>query len=264
MFCKKCGAALTAGDAFCVKCGATVEQTEATNNNGGAPATNNAVVNNTPVNNTPVNNVNNGGNNGGNKMLIIGIGIAILVALIVLIVVVLVNGGNDSDKLVKNEEVVADVTPTYTVNFNNFKFKIPTDLIYETTSDSILLSDDVTWGAEIYVMDGSFASVKENKNQLVPSAQTMGMNAKLVEKKVSGKEFLLLEASKGSEKAMIGYTDLSATQIGGFTIYNVDNEFDYDAFDIVAKVLASAEYVSETSNMDKSLDIDLKGIASLK
>ena len=260
MFCKKCGAALTAGDAFCVKCGAAVEQTAAANNNGGTLTTDNTVVNNAHVNNTPGNNV----TNGGNKMLIIGIGIAIFVALIVLIAVVLVNGGNDSDKSVKDEEVVANVTPTYTVNFNNYKFKIPTDLIYKTTTDAILLSDDVTWASQINVLNGSFTNVKNNKNEVVSNLQAQGMNCKIVEKKIGGKEFLVVEASVGNEKALLGYTDLSPTQMGGFLIRNIDNELDYDSFDIVAKVLASAEYVSETSNMGKNLDINLKDIVTLK
>lgn len=283
MNCKKCGSQLTENDQFCKGCGAAVERVSAQNmnvnnfntqsqqpmNNGYQQPVNNG-INGQTMNQTWTNSYNqptyNQGtkNNGNAKFIIIGIIIAIAIFGGILTVGLL---SNKNDNSLDNDGNMqqANNSSNYKVNFGGFAFKIPTDLVYETDSDAMLLSDENgTWAAYIEVVEGSYNQLLNNKNQLQSIYLDLGYNASsVVEKTIGGMSFITLELSMGGTNALLGLAKANSMYVFGVTALNLDNEFDYDLLKTISKVLNSAEYTGETNNMQINNKIDLSGISSL-
>lgn len=253
MNCKKCGTPLVENDQFCRNCGAPVNEVNAQTNYGQAPK------------------------NSTLKFVLIFVGIAVIVAAI--IIAVAICSGNKVDKkddikVSKNEvitniddedeeekEVVVKPTTksTYTVKFEGFTFKIPTDLVYQTETDAVLLGDeDGTWAATISVIGGSYNQLASNKSQLQSRFQQQGYTTSAaVEKTISGMPFIVLEGSMGGQNALIAYAKANSMYIFALTAFNLDNEFDYEILENISSVLSSAEFTGETSNMNAFEGVDL-------
>lgn len=272
MNCKKCGFQLTENDQFCKNCGTPVENTSVQNNNGGfvnqqnfsGPAMNNnagpAMQQQSWTNgyNTQPSQPAKGNNT---KYIIIGI-VAVAVIAVGIILATNVFGGNKENNNNNNNNNGGSTvnnnnnnnnnnTSTYTVKFKGFTFKVPTNLIYETRIDSIVVGDEAsTWAAYIEVVEGSYSKIVSNKGQLQGAYQKSGYTATpAAEKTIGGMSFITLEISMGGANAVLGFTKANSMNIFGVTAYNSDNEIDYSLLEKVAGILSSAEYSGTANNI---------------
>lgn len=288
MNCKKCGSPLAENDQFCKNCGAVVNETSVPNMNiagndvnytaftnhidSQAEQTMNNSMNNQTAwansyNSQPTYNQMPQKNNENIKFIIIGIIIAVAVfAGIIMIGMfsddketlnsgISSNGGNSSQ--VNNS--------AYSVKFKGFTFKIPTNLVYETGTDSIVLSDEGgTWATYIEVVKGSYSQMLANKNQLQGVYQKMGYTSSAaVEKTIGGMPFITLEISMSGTNALLGLAKANSMNLFGITAYNLDNEYDYNLLETVSSILSSAEYTGETNNMSVFEKVDMSGLSEL-
>ncbi len=270
MNCKKCGFQLTENDQFCKNCGAPVNNTSVQNNNEilsgqmtqtyTQPAMQQpswtSGYNAQPISQNP--------KNSNTKFIIIGIIVA--VAIVGIIVAISAFGGNKLNNSGGNNggsSVVNNSNSSYTVKFNGFTFKIPTNLVYETKSNSIVLGDEEgTWAASIEVVKGSYSQMLSNKSQLQGAFQSMGYTSSAaVEKTIGGMPFITIEISKSGTNALLGLAKANSMNLFGITAYNIDNEYDYNLLEKVSSILSSAEYNGATNNISAFEKPDMSGIA---
>ena len=286
MNCKKCGFQLTENDQFCKNCGTPVNSTSVQNNNEGLENQNTQTyTQQQSVSQQPMNNysqpamqqpswtsgynaqpINQAPKNSNTKFIIIGIIVA--VAIVVIIVAISAFGGNKSNNSGTNNggsSVVNNSNSSYTVKFNGFTFKIPTNLVYETQSDAVLLGDEEgTWAAYIEVIEGSYSQMLSKKSQLQSVYQSMGYTSSAaVEKTIGGMPFITLEISKSGTNALLGLAKANSMNLFGITAYNVENEYDYKLLETVSSILSTAEYSGATNNMSVFKKPDMSGIAEL-
>ncbi len=284
MNCKKCGFQLTENDQFCKNCGTPVDNMSVQNNNEGLnsqgysqsnmqqqsmpqQSMNNysqpamqqpswtSGYNAQPISQTP--------KNSNAKFIIIGIIAAI--AIVGIIVAISAVGGNKLNNSGGGSSVINNSNSSYTVKFNGFTFKIPTNLVYETQSDSIILGDeDGTWAACIEVCKGYYSKVLSNKGELQGRYQSIGYTSSAaVEKTIGGMSFITLELSKDGTNSLFGITKANSMNLFGVTAYNIDNEYDYTLLEKISSILSTAEYNGETNNMSIFEKPDMSGIADL-
>lgn len=286
MNCKKCGFQLTENDQFCKNCGTPVINTSVQNNNEGLENQNTQTyTQQQSVSQQPMNNyngpamqqpswtsgynaqpINQAPKNNNTKFIIIGIIVA--VAIVGIIVAISAFGGNKSNNSGTNNggsSVVNNSNSSYTVKFNGFTFKIPTNLVYETQSDAVLLGDEEgTWAAYIEVIEGSYSQMLSKKSQLQSVYQSMGYTSSAaVEKTIGGMPFITLEISKSGTNALLGLAKANSMNLFGITAYNVENEYDYKLLETVSSILSTAEYSGTTNNMSVFEKPDMSGIAEL-
>lgn len=305
MFCKKCGSPLNENDQFCIQCGAPVndvanQNLEVMDNNVSqvSNSTTNEFVQgfNNQVQ-QPINNVNNLNNNSfnqmpnnqngwmngynsqpvynepkkNNNMIYIIIGIAVAVVLFLGIILVSAFGKSDNDYSgVDNSGSNTTGTnvskqSTYTAKFSGFTFKIPTDLVYEIDTDSLVISDEAgTWATYILAIEGSYNSLLANKSLIQGNLQNSGYIASnAVEKTIGGKSFITTEVTKSGINAIIGYTKANSMNVFGITAFNVSNDFDYNILETLASILNTAEYTGNTNNMSVFEKVDMSTISGL-
>lgn len=286
MNCKKCGFQLTENDQFCKNCGTPVNNTSVQNNNEGLENQNTQTyTQQQSISQQPMNNysqpamqqpswtsgynaqpINQAPKNSNTKFIIIGIIVA--VAIVGIIVAISAFGGNKSNNSGTNNggpSVVNNSNSSYTVKFNGFTFKIPTNLVYETQSDAVLLGDEEgTWAAYIEVIEGSYSQMLSKKSQLQSVYQSMGYTSSAaVEKTIGGMPFITLEISKSGTNALLGLAKANSMNLFGITAYNVENEYDYKLLETVSSILSTAEYSGATNNMSIFEKPDMSGIAEL-
>lgn len=286
MNCKKCGFQLTENDQFCKNCGTPVNSTSVQNNNEGLENQNTQTyTQQQSVSQQPMSNyngpamqqpswtsgynaqpINQAPKNSNTKFIIIGIIVA--VAIVGIIVAISAFGGNKSNNSGTNNggsSVVNNSNSSYTVKFNGFTFKIPTNLVYETQSDAVLLGDEEgTWAAYIEVIEGSYSQMLSKKSQLQSVYQSMGYTSSAaVEKTIGGMPFITLEISKSGTNALLGLAKANSMNLFGITAYNVENEYDYKLLETVSSILSTAEYSGATNNMSVFEKPDMSGIAEL-
>lgn len=286
MNCKKCGFQLTENDQFCKNCGTPVNNISVQNNNEGLENQNTQTyTQQQSVSQQPMNNysqpamqqpswtsgynaqpINQAPKNSNTKFIIIGIIVA--VAVVGIIVAISAFGGNKSNNSGTNNggsSVVNNSNSSYTVKFNGFTFKIPTNLVYETQSDAVLLGDEEgTWAAYIEVIEGSYSQMLSKKSQLQSVYQSMGYTSSAaVEKTIGGMPFITLEISKSGTNALLGLAKANSMNLFGITAYNVENEYDYKLLETVSSILSTAEYSGATNNMSVFEKPDMSGIAEL-
>ena len=253
-----------------------------TNNNTNNNMNNN--INNN-INNNMNNNVNNGSawansynsqptynqmpqkNNGNTKFIIIGIVIAVAI-FAGIIIVGMFSGDNETSNggTSSNGGSSSQVSKsTYNVKFKGFTFKIPTNLVYETETDSIILGDEEgTWATYIGVIEGSYSQMLANKSKLQGVYQQMGYTSSAaIEKTIGGMPFITLEISMSGTNALLGLAKANSMNLFGITAYNIDNEYDYKLLETVSSILNTAEYTGETNNMSVFEKVDMSGISSL-
>lgn len=156
-------------------------------------------------------------------------------------------------------------TSYYTVKYNGFTFKIPTNLVYATDDDSFLIGDeDSTWGAYIEVVEGSYSQLLSRKGQMQSLYQSMGYTASpAVEKTIGGMSFITMEVANGGTNMLLGMTKANSMNIFGVTLFNEDNSYDYKTLETVSNVLSNAKYVGTTNNMSSFKKPDSNGLSEL-
>lgn len=296
MNCKKCGSPLTENDQFCKSCGAAANETSASNmntvgnnmnystptnnmsssvgqpmnssiNNGMNNSTNNQPAWANSYNSQPTYNQMPQKNNGNTKFIIIGIVIAVAI-FAGIIIVGMFSGDNETSNggTSSNGGSSSQVSKsTYNVKFKGFTFKIPTNLVYETETDSIILGDEEgTWATYIEVIEGSYSQMLANKSKLQGVYQQMGYTSSAaIEKTIGGMPFITLEISMSGTNALLGLAKANSMNLFGITAYNIDNEYDYKLLETVSSILNTAEYTGETNNMSVFEKVDMSGISSL-
>lgn len=281
MNCKKCGFQLTESDQFCKNCGAPVNNISAQNTSATLGSQNMqgysqpGVINQSnvqPSTQYGQQSWTNGYNlqstaqiqkNSNTKFIIIGI--VVVLAIVGIVVAISAFGGNKTNNSGINNGGSSAANSSYTVKFNGFTFKIPTNLVYEEEEDCIALGDEEgTWTAYIEVIEGSYSQMLSKKSQLQSVYQSKGYTSSAaVEKTIGGMPFITLEISKSGTNALLGLAKANSMNIFGITAYNVENEYDYKLLEKVSSILKSAEYTGTTNNMSIFEKVDMNRIAEL-
>ncbi len=293
MNCKKCGFQLTENDQFCKNCGTPVDNTSVQNNNEGLGNQNTQTytqLDNTSVQNNneglgnqntqtytqqqsvsqqPMNNyngpamqqpswtsgynaqpINQAPKNSNTKFIMIGI--IVVVAIVGIIIAIGAFGGNNSNS-------------SYTVKFNGFTLKVPTNLVYKTESDTVIIGDEEgTWAAYIELMEGSYSQLLSNKSQLQSVYQSKGCTSSAaVEKTIGGMSVITLEISQSGTNFLLGFAKANSMNLFGIAVYNMNNEYDYKLLETVSSILSSAEYTGATNNIGAFEKPNMSGIAEL-
>lgn len=298
IFCKNCGAAVNEMNAQNNIGGVQSTSNQNEFNNVQQPINNGLGVEQLNNYQQPMNNYNNSYNyqplynqppkNNNTKFILLGICIAVVLVVGIILIYVFVgkdnseisgdgsnntgtttgennNSGTTTDDNKNDDSSSVNNTSNYTVKFKGFTFKIPTNLVYETEIDSILLGDeDGTWATYIEVIEGSYNQILSNKNQLQTIYQQQGYSANpAVEKNIGGVNFLTLEISKSGYNALLGFSKANSMYLFGTTTYNLDNEYDYEVLKTISSILSSAEFNSEANNMSTFEKVDMSGISGL-
>lgn len=293
MNCKKCGSLLTENDRFCKNCGASVNAQEeqstvqqSTNSqpdltqNNQSDSMQQSMNTTQSMNNTQQNYSNNNQNSWQsnynptpnyqppkpkNNGKFIGIGIAVVAVIVGIIFGMKFFGKGGNNNYSGGSGISNNTNSTYSVRFKGFRFKIPTNLIYDTDSSILYIGDEEeTWQAAIEVVSGSFNQLQTNKNNLITAYQQVGYGATNVNQKTyGGLDFVTIELIKGGEKAILGFAKANSMYLFGVTAYDLDNTFDYNILSNVAKVLNTAEYFGETNNISGFNKVDMGPISDL-
>ncbi len=279
MNCKKCGFQLTENDKFCMNCGTPVDNTSVQNNESGVENQNStqmSAVNQPniqgqnmsqqPMNNyvnpaMPQNNFNQNSNPkpglSDPKFIIIGVVVLVVIIGIVLAFVFLGNKKSDASETANSNTSASDTTVVntsnsyYTVKFDGFTFKIPTNLVYVTQTDMLLLGDeDDTWVAGIGVAEVDYSQVLSAKGQLQSSMQSHGYTSSAAEEKtIGGSSYITLETSYNGKNALIVYTKANSMYTFVISIYNINNDYDYEILEEISSILSGAEYTGATNSI---------------
>ena len=269
MNCSKCGFQLTGEDQFCKNCGAAVT---AQIENGGQvfqqqPVPQTGIVSEPTMNpqniaQAPINTQQYqqpSKKNDNIKIIVIG-----LVAIAAIIAGTLIFLSMNKKEEKKPDATVVS-TKVYKVNFSGFTFSIPDDLIYQATTNMLAIGDEnANWMAKLEIEQGSFSQLEANKNQLHTVLQKNGYTSTVaVDKKIGDVKFLTMEMSKGGQKGIAALTKLNSMYFAAVTALSQDNEYDYKILEKIAPIIASAELIQETSNMEINSALDISSFAEL-
>lgn len=194
---------------------------------------------------------------GNNKIvpIVIGVVAVVIVALLIFFIGKGINNGDGGSILGGGND------SGYKVNFNGFSFNIPTNLIYETSSDSLNITNQSgTWIAAIEVIDGmNYSQIQGNKGQLKSGFESIGFTTNnLAEKTYSGANFITIEATKGGVNYILGVSEANSMNLFGITTATENNNFDYSVVKTIAPILKSATYTGESANAKVKDDIKIK------
>jgi hypothetical protein len=199
-------------------------------------------------------------NNSNVKFIILGV--IIVVAIIAIALAFNLNFGNKNSN---QPNTNSNNASSYKVKFKGFTFKIPSNLVYETQTNAVVISDEEgTWSTCLEVAEGSFEQVLSNKSKLQSVYQQQGYTASsAIEKAIGGVSFITIELSKSGENGLLGIAKANSMYVFGVTAFNLDNEFDYNLLKNVSSVLSSAEYTGDTANIKPFDNFDLSDISEL-
>lgn len=165
------------------------------------------------------------------------------------------NETKDEGKTTDSGNVVPQSqTTVYKVNYNNFTFSIPEDLMYEQKTSGLEIGDKAgTWAVQLATLAGNFEQLKNNKGQLQPYFQSKGYTSKAAEvKTVQGKEFITVELQTQGYNMLGIYGKLNPTTLFWAVGMNSNNEIDYTILDKIAPIIDSAVYSEPAKGMATS------------
>ena len=186
--------------------------------------------------------------------IIIGAVVIVVVALIIFLISKAINGGAVGP-LIGNSG--------YSVKFEGFNMTVPNDLVYESNSSSLSLTNSTeTWLAIIEVSeDANFSQLIANKNLLKSTFDGMGyITNNMQEKTYSGAKFLTLEAAFGGYNYILGFTGAGSSKVFTVTIVSESNKFDYSIVQTIAPILKNAKYSGDSVGIKGRPDFNLKSI----
>ncbi len=202
-------------------------------------------------------------NTSSNNLIFIIIGV--VVVLVVFVIIGLTSSKMYSNNKKSNDNNSVSQKNYYKVNFKNFQFSIPDDLVYEVQNDYLLIGDaEGTWVADLELGQGSFSQIKSKKNQLATLLKQSGFKSSsdVIEKTINGLDYVLMEGSMSGQNLIVGYTKINSMYFAAVSAYNLDNEFDYSILEKVSTIINSASYSESTSNMSTP-NIDLMSVKEL-
>lgn len=154
---------------------------------------------------------------------------------------------------------------SYKVNFNDFVFTIPDNLLYEVSDDTLLVGEEEgNWVAEIQTMKASFSQLKTDASQFQSYLQQEGYTASALKSKIiNGTEFLTSEVSISGENCIFAYAKINSMHIIGIVAYNIDNDFDYSIIETMSPIVSSISYSDTKTNIKSNIDFDLSDISDI-
>ena len=191
------------------------------------------------------------------KLIFIGLAV-VIVGLIAFLAVSLLGNKSGSN----GTNVSQSTTKTYKVNYDNFTFSVPDNLVYDIRNDLLYIGDeDGTWMVQFEIVEGSFSQLVANKSLLQQTFQQSGYSVTpAVEKKLAGVDYITLEVGVDGQNMLAACARLNAMYLVGLSVYNVDNDFDYSVLEKMASIINSAEQSSSSTNnlsINKKFDFNL-------
>lgn len=238
-----------------------------------SPNTNNNLINNQ-------NTVNNIGNNQNSNMtsintkknntlfiiIVIVASIVVLTLISFIIVKMLSSHNNDyQTSTSNNNNNVTEINNdnknnnNYEITLGNYKFKLPTDLLYKNGSDYILATNnDKTFIFEMSVYNFAYSDLVNGYQEVVNEVQNSGITVTDVNEVSNGStNIFLFDLNDGENAYQVYYTELdNNTTIGGaLQVYNA-NLFN-TAFSYIEKIKNSKEKVGSFGK-DTKEEINIK------
>lgn len=286
MNCKKCGALMTSEDQFCKNCGTAVSTTGGVVGNGqqqmggqvmnsqSSPIQSNVSMNgayngqgNWNMGGQAGNNMQVTPNNGGNKNVLVGVGIVLVIAVMAVVIFLgksMLDGNSSNGGSGSSMPATTLSGSAYKVNMGGFTFSIPDNYVYEAEAGALNIGDSAgTWVVEIGVASGNYSQVKANRSQLRGAVQQSGYSATDAKvQTLGGVEFITLELQMSGMNVIMAYAELNSMYTAAIAAYNLDNEFDYSLLENIAPTISSASYVGESTNIEGNSKIDMDVVMS--
>lgn len=160
----------------------------------------------------------------------------------------------------KEPTTETETGPTKKVVIDSYEFKIPTDdMEYKADKDKIELSDkDKGWTANIKTTNSIYSLLVDKKDELKDKFEAGGYKVnEYGTKEYDGYEILVFEVTEASGYNMfLAYSYLGSARVAVYSIYSMDNKYDYDVLKEVVKVVKNATpntSTQETSNTTEEL-----------
>lgn len=202
--------------------------------------------------------------NNNRQNILVGIALVLLIAVVVFFLIKKFLNKEEQPET-NNEPQAVNKISNYTVKHNGFSFSIPTNLIYIENQNSLAITNEEdTKAAYIEVLEGLYSQLVTNKNMLQGVYQEEGYTASVAKEETIGNiEFLTMELSTSGTNILLAFTKANSMNVFGVTIYNLDNEYDYDYLNTIANILTNSEYTGETNAISSYEKLDTSIISDL-
>lgn len=202
--------------------------------------------------------------NNNRQNILVGIALVLLIAVVAFFIIKKFLNKEPQPEP-NNEPQAVNKISNYTVKHNGFSFKIPTNLIYVENEGSLAITNEEdTKAAYIEVMEGLYSQLVTNKNMLQGVYQEEGYTTSSVkEEAIGNNEFITMELSANGTNILLAFTKANSMNVFGVTIYNLDNEYDYDYLNTIANILTNSEYTGETNAISLYEKLDTSIISDL-
>lgn len=202
--------------------------------------------------------------NNNRQNILVGIALVLLIAVVVFFLIKKFLNKEEQPET-NNEPQAVNKISNYTVKHNGFSFKIPTNLIYIENQNSLAITDEEdTKAAYIEVLEGLYSQLVTNKNMIQGVYQEEGYTVSAAKEETIGNtEFITMELSANGTNILLAFTKANSMNVFGVTIYNLDNEYDYDYLNTIANILTNSEYTGETNAISSYEKLDTSIISDL-
>ncbi|NLC48467.1 MAG: zinc ribbon domain-containing protein [Tenericutes bacterium] len=142
---------------------------------------------------------------------------------------------------------------TISVNVDGYTYKIPNNLVYSVTNDSLYITNkEETWLIiAIAAKNQTYSEYISKKSFYVSSIESMGAKVnKAEEKKVLKRNYLVFDVDFNSENFLMAITDADALNSLIVELYTSSNTADYTLLENLSKILKGVK-VSDNSSKAK-------------
>lgn len=167
------------------------------------------------------------------------------------------NGGNEGSS--KNNVV-----------FNGFSIKVPNNLVYEISGDTISITDKAdTFLINMQLKDIPFSSISAQKDAFADKMREMGVTvSKVEEKMINGNQCLIYEITESESNSIMAlvrvntkYTALCQVVDADYTTYNYKRLEDAVSIAITAEETSSS--ASATTSSEGAIQTNIKTNSSI-
>lgn len=203
----------------------------------------------------------------GKTLFVIGVTLVIISVVVFIGAYLLINNKDNQkqNETKENVETNDGALSNYTIKYNGFSFEIPTELVATTVDNTLVLEDNVNmWNSSIEVIEGQYNKLLKNKNELQGIYEKDGYETSKTSNKILGKtSFVTLEVSKDGENILLAIANANNTNMFGVIITNEDNEYAYEALNIVGGIISKTKYLGESVSITLGNRLDLSGISDI-
>lgn len=156
---------------------------------------------------------------------------------------------NDVDDRVKENN---NITTYNKIIFKNYMFSIPDKYGYSVNNESITIGDfDGNFGIQLEVSNGDYNKLVLNKGELSKILEkknyTCGEASIIEENNI---DFLVLEVNINGEKSLLAFSKVDSSKYFVISLFNKDNEIDYDLMKIASNIIDLVEEVKPTNKLN--------------